>query len=301
MAGTLALAAHGMEVAIERMEGCVGQPCLVEMQVIDIAVEHAFDGLGVVEHAIIGGLRQRHDARLDGVRIDMRQQRVGPDFVLDRLDLELRLLDRSDDPVVVARRLHEDGNRPGHDDAVQDRLVAVAVDHDDIAGGNGVVPDHLVGRAGAVGDEEAMVGVEDPRSVAFGRANGTVMVEQLAKFLDRVAHIGAQHVFAVELVIHLPDRAFQERHAAGMPRTMPRVGSVFRVVEQGLEERGLDAFQIGFGVADDVAGHEFGRIFEHMDEAVQLAQDVVRQDVGWSWFRRRCRSARLRSSSALPR
>ena len=49
----LALAAHRMEISVEGMEGGVGQPCLVEMQIVHIAVEHALDGLGVVEHAVV--------------------------------------------------------------------------------------------------------------------------------------------------------------------------------------------------------------------------------------------------------
>ena len=46
-----------------------------------------------------------------------------------------------------------------------------------------------------------------------------VVIEQLAQFLHRVADVGAQHVLTVELVIHLPDRALQERHAAGVAGT----------------------------------------------------------------------------------
>jgi hypothetical protein len=58
---------------------------------------------------------------------------------------------------------------------------------------------------------------------------------------------------------------------------VPGVGAVFGVVEQGLEERRLDAFEVALGLADDVARHELGRVLEHVDEAVQLAQDVVGQ------------------------
>ena len=37
-----------------------------------------------------------------------------------------------------------------------------------------------------------------------------------------------------------PDRALQERDAAGVPRAVPGIGAVLRVVEQRLEERRLD-------------------------------------------------------------
>ena len=64
---------------------------------------------------------------------------------------------------MIARRLHEDRDRAGHDDAVKDRFMAVAVDDDHVTGGDGVMPDHLVRGRGAVGHEKAVIGVEDAR------------------------------------------------------------------------------------------------------------------------------------------
>jgi hypothetical protein len=60
-----ALLAHRVEAAVELVEGRVRQPGLVEVQRVDVAVERVLDGLGVVEHAVVGALRQRQDARLD--------------------------------------------------------------------------------------------------------------------------------------------------------------------------------------------------------------------------------------------
>jgi hypothetical protein len=129
----------------------------------------------------------------------------------------------------------------------------------------------------AVGDEEAVVGIEDARRVALALADGAVVVQQLAQFLHGIAHVGAQHVLAVELVVHLAHGAFQERHAARMAGAVPGIRTVLRVVEQRLEERWLHAFQVALGLADDVARHEFGGVLEHVDEAMQLAQHVVGQ------------------------
>ena len=99
--------------------------------------------------------------------------------------------------------------------------MAVPVDHDHVIGRHGVMPHHLVAGAGAVGDKEAMVGIKDARRVALTLANRPVMVQQLTQFLDRVANVGAQHVLAIKLVIHLSDRTFQEGNAAGMAGAMP--------------------------------------------------------------------------------
>jgi hypothetical protein len=58
---------------------------------------------------------------------------------------------------------------------------------------------------------------------------------------------------------------------------MPGVGTVLRVVDQRTEERRRQAVHVALGLADDVARHELRRVLEHVDEAVQLAQDVVGQ------------------------
>ena len=102
------------------------------------------------------------------------------------------------------------------------------------------------------------------------------MVKQLPEFVHRVADIRAQHVFAEELVKHLPDRAFEERHPAGVPRAMPGVGAILCVLDQLAEKRRGQAVDVAAGLADDVARHEFRRVLEHVNETVQFAQDVVR-------------------------
>jgi hypothetical protein len=58
---------------------------------------------------------------------------------------------------------------------------------------------------------------------------------------------------------------------------VPGIGAVLGVIEQRLEERRLDPFQVRLGLPDDVARHELRRVLVHVDEAVQLAQDVVGQ------------------------
>jgi hypothetical protein len=54
------------------------------VQRVDVAVKRVFDRLGVVEHAVVGALRERQDARLDRLRVDAREQRVGGDLAADR-------------------------------------------------------------------------------------------------------------------------------------------------------------------------------------------------------------------------
>src|SRR5690606_15791407 len=59
--------------------------------------------------------------------------------------------------------------------------------------------------------------------------------------------------------------------------TGPQVRAVARVVPRRLEDRRRQRVQVVRRVADEVAGHEPRRVLEHVDEAVQLPQDLVRE------------------------
>ena len=95
--------------------------------------------------------------------------------------------------------------------------MAVSVDHHDIARRHGGVPDDLVRRGRAVGDENRWSQLK-MRAALVPEADRASMVEQLAQFLDGAADVGAQHVPAEELVEHLAHRGFEEgapeRHSA---------------------------------------------------------------------------------------
>ena len=237
-----AVAADGVHAAVEIVEGRVRQPGLVEVQRVDLAVEHLLDRLDVVEDAVVGALGDGEDARLG---LHVARERIRVDLLLDVLPAEFVQRDRPDDAEVVARRHQEHRDRAGHHDRVQDRLVAVAVDHHDVARRHGRVPDDLVRGRGAVGDEEQVIAVEDARGVALGGRHRAGVVEQLAEFVDGVADVGAQHVLAEELVEHLADRALQERDAARVPGAVPGIRAVRGVVGQRAEERRRQRIEVG--------------------------------------------------------
>ena len=48
---------HGVVGAVKRMERRVRQPSFIKMDVFNIAIEQAFDCLGIVQNAVVGGLR----------------------------------------------------------------------------------------------------------------------------------------------------------------------------------------------------------------------------------------------------
>ncbi len=164
--------ADRVHVAIELVERRVRQPCLVEMQCLDAVSQRAFQHLDVVGDPVVRASSERQDARLLVLRL--ARKGIGLDALGDVLRREFLERNGSDNAQVIARRRQEYRNGAGHGDGVQYRHVAVAVDDDDVVGRHVGVPHHLVRRRRAVGDEEAMVGVEDARSIALGSRTGPV-------------------------------------------------------------------------------------------------------------------------------
>ena len=272
--GARPVLADRVHVLVEVVKRRVRQPRLVEVQRIDFLAQNVLQRFDVIQHAVVRALRDRKDSRLLVLR--MARERIRLDLLADVFRAEFLQRDRADDAEVIALRRQENRDRAGHRDRVQDRHVTVAVDDDDVVGCDVGVPDDLVRRRRAVGDEITVVGVEDPRGVALRRRDRAGVIEELSELVDRVAYVGAQHVLAEELVEHLSDRRLQERDPARVSRAVPGVRAVLRIIDQRAEKRGCQRLQVGFGFADDVARDEFRRVLEHVNEAVQLAQDVVR-------------------------
>ena len=266
--------ADRVHVLVEVVESGVRQPRFIEMQRLDAAVQRVLQHLHVIGDAVIGALRERQDPRL--LVFCRARERVGFDSLADVVRVKRRQRDRTDDTEMIACRRQEHRDRSGHRDRVQDRDVAVAVDDRDVAGCDVCVPDHLVRRRRAVGDEEAVIGVEDPCRISFGGRDRPRMIEQLSELVDRIADVGAQHVLAEELMEHLADRAFEERDAARVAGTVPRVGAILRIVDERAEEGRRERVEVRLHLTDDVPGDELRRVLEHVDEAVELAQHVVR-------------------------
>jgi hypothetical protein len=124
--------------------------------------------------------------------------------------------------------------------------------------------------------KKEVVGIEDARRVALRGGDRAGVVEQLAEFLDRIADIGAQHVLAEELVEHAARPGSSGRPPRPSGRGSARNTSHPRHSGSGRGRRAAPGFEVGLGLADDVAADEFGGVLEHVDEAVQFAQHVVR-------------------------
>ena len=69
------VAADGVHAPVEIVERGMRQPRFVEMQRIDLAVEHLLDGVDVVDDAVVGALREGEHARLGR---HLARERDGP-------------------------------------------------------------------------------------------------------------------------------------------------------------------------------------------------------------------------------
>ena len=114
------------------------------------------------------------------------------------------------------------------------------------------------------------------RGVALGRRHRPGVVENLPEFVDGVADVRTQQVLAEELVEHLADGRFQERDTAGVAGAVPGIRTIGGVMRERPEEGRHQRIQIRPCLAQDVAREEFRRVFQHVDEAVEFTQDVVR-------------------------
>ncbi len=121
-----------------------------------------------------------------------------------------------------------------------------------------------------------MVGVENTGCIALGFGNRAGVVKQLTQLIDRITYVGTQHVFTKKLMKHLPHGAFQKRHPARVPRAVPGVRAIGCILQQFAEKRWRQPVEVRTGFPDNMAGHELGRIFKHMNEAMQLTQNIIR-------------------------
>ena len=203
------------------------------MQCINFTVQHGFDGFDIIQNTVISALGDR---QYPGFGFYPAGKRVGVDFTLYIFGLEFIERNRPDNTVVITGRHQEHRDRAGHNYGMQYRFMAVPVNHDDIIRCDRRVPDDFIGGRGAIGDEEQMIRAKNSCCVAFGSRHRAGMVKQLTQLFYRIANVCAEHILTKKLVEHLPYRAFQESHPAGMTRTVPGIGSIRGIMRQGAKK-----------------------------------------------------------------
>ena len=174
-----ACSAHAVTPLIELMERRIGVPGFVEVQYVNTVTQRLLDALGVVAQAVIGGVGNYRQADPGSGRVNttLPGQRAGGNLGGQRRRGELIKGNRPDDAQLVAGGCQVQRHSPGHDDRVEDRLVAVAIDQHQIVTTDHGVPDDLVRRGGAVDHEEAVVGPKITCGTHFGLRQWAGVIE----------------------------------------------------------------------------------------------------------------------------
>ena len=224
------VAAHREVALVHRVEARVAVPRFVHVDAVARLAEQRLHARRVVAKAVVGAVG---DDGVHGLLAgDLLRQRAGLGLRLDRLRIHLRRRDRADDAVAVARGHHVDRPRAGQHQALLDRLVAVAVEDDEVVLLHAGLHDAAVGSRRADHARVAAVRAEHPRRVLLALRDRAGVVEQRAERAALDAHVGAKQVLAHEVEERAPGRQLGERDAALVARRRPRVLAQLRVRRQ---------------------------------------------------------------------
>ncbi len=182
----------------------IADPRGVKQDVVAQVADFIHHLTGVINGAVVGAkLNDRQPERtrlLRARRGHFGNQRAQIIF------LKTALVDPADKPERVARRFEIDRRRARlNKRAVVVGFMVIAIEQHQIALRQQRVGHHFIGRRGAVKHEIGFIGVKYLRGELLRVLGGAFVDQQIAKFHIRVAHVGAKHVFAKEIV-KLPAR-----------------------------------------------------------------------------------------------
>ena len=173
---------------------------------------------------------------------------------------------------------------PRLDQALLDRLVAVAVAERDLVLADDGAEDRAVRAGGADEDVVAAVRSEDARRVLLRFLDRARVVEQRSERTALDAGIGAEQVLAVEVEEQPADRRLGEGDAALMSGRGPRVLAHLVVADQRLREGRHEVLEVAADRGHRAARDQRRRVLEHPDALVgelhHLDGDRVRGSPG---------------------
>ena len=141
---------------------------------------------------------------------------------------ESRRRDGTDDSVAVAQRNEIARNSPRHDEAVLDRLVAIAIAQRDLIATHCRHEDDAVRHGGAVGHAVGAVRTKYTRRISLVFSHRPRVIEQRPQTADADRDIGPQEVFAVVVEKDSPHWRFEKGRATRVAGCMPGVCVLLR-------------------------------------------------------------------------
>ncbi len=262
---------HGIVALIKGMEGGVGEPCLVEVDVVHMGAQLLHYPVHVVAQAVIGGVG--HHRHLNPGLLSLNERRVR--YLLPhRRRFHFLHVHRTDGAVGVPGGFHVHGYGSGVYHGVVDALVAVPVHQHNIALSHPGPPDYLVGHGVPPGYEEGFVRLENPGRLPLAVAHHSAVVKQRAQIGNGNGEVGPEQVLTEELVAGNPHRVPKEGQPSHVPRCMPGVAVLLGVPHQSVEERGHYALYVLGEFPVYPSGYERGGVLVQPDVAVYLLEHV---------------------------
>ena len=209
--------------------------------------------------------------------LDALGERAALDEALDEVGVEALERNEADHAVAVARGLHVDGARAGDGERVADGFVAVGVGEDDVVLCDDSVADDLVGGGGAAEHVEGPVGAEDAGGVALGFARRPDVIEPRAERRGGDAEVGAEEIFAEELVELHADGMLEVGYAAHVAGCVPGVGALVGVLLELAEVGRQELLVVTLDGEVDAVGDEGRGVAEEVDVLVDLLDDFEGQ------------------------
>ncbi len=191
---------------------------------------------GVIDSAVVGtelDHRQAERTRL----LRARRRHFGNQLTQIRL-VEAALVAPADKPERVTRRFEIDRRRARLDERpVVVRFMVVTIEQHQIALRQQRVGHHFIRRRRAVQHKIGFIGVKDLRGKFLRVFGGAFVDQQIAQFDVGVAHVGAKHVFAKEIVKLPARRMLSEELTVLMAGACERAVLHLYILRQRVEKR----------------------------------------------------------------
>ena len=150
--------------------------------------------------------------------------------------------------------------------------MTVAIDQHQVIARDHGVPDDLVRGRCPVDDEKSVIGAEVARRPGFCFCQRPGVIQQRPQLRHRHRQIRTQGVFPEKLVKRLTHGALVVGHATTMPRRVPGIVGVCRVLHQRLEKGRQQAIEVFARSPRHLTGEKRHGVFEQIKNPAQLIE-----------------------------
>ena len=265
-------AAHGIVIGIDRVETCIAVPGFVKVQTIGGFFQQILCFFSVITHAVIGAVGHHAVRRfLPGF---VFSQRAFIDFLLQGFRLHFLRIDWPDNAVAVAAWHHVDRFRTCQHQALFDGFMAVTVNDHDIVIGHASLHDGAV-RAGSTDDyRPGAIGTKYACGIFFAFAKCASMVKQRTEGSSFDAHVGAEQIFTIVVMVETSGGCFSKTNAALVAWRCPGIFMDVAIFHQRAEQWRQQLLAVAGHRGNGASGDKVGSIFQNPGEFIDKLQQI---------------------------